>query len=851
MQEDVEDEARRGLRRSVAYDDERPPPLRGHAQTLQRIGTGISVMSHATAETGGSYGATTLGETGTQASNDSDMLNVSSAQSTVSEDADKGLNTAMLLYTNEKFGPVVVKMWKPMFRSRNFALRGVSLREEQETGFLNPLRKVFVMIFLISERRSTYQRTLLRDANFHAFVKRAHETEGMCILAVKLPVSGNVKKLNPQKLRLPEHFPPYKTWIPFHRRGAEQQDMKSEIWFRIEKRSNKARKRLLRVKSLLGLPGPLERNDLDEMTPNTREWLLQDFERWKASDDRVFVLMAYSGMGKSAFMNTVVKKYKVDVAAEIRLKGRLATDSSAKYLVQFIANQMGQSVKGFAKRKKRGGMQDQLEADREEAQLQEESVAQSFERLVCKRARAIAPQDPKIIYIDGLDHCQPADERDELIQVLSKWAEKTPSWLRLFVTSSPAFGIPQKLGHLTCVTLDMDDERNTEDLRIYASSVLKKLNTNMEKSVSKVIEESCGWFQYAKYLLDELTEQAQVQDGETDVLNVLTKLTPDTLLPRVRKDYKRHFSALLKFLKAQKLDYGNILAPIAAARVRVPLLAWRELTQMTANHDQFLRQYLVIEKGYIRLLHHSMRTWIESIDQGDLKVNLAEGHKVLAAWCFQIEKALQNSRNRVVQSIDEGEVNPNEQEVEEIPREAQQPEAEKQKKEQKQEQQRTEDQRQVERLDGEGEGNDQNEEGQPLEIKPIVREDFEEEDEGHREEKEKYRSQSGSFGGSLDFEENMHDGSEVYVHGEAEEGTGELQVSKEEGAEEGTGLGAFQHEANPMDTEMQERAEAVEIKQDRDRSSQRFAHGKCSVACKVSRSSPWNILAVQNKSFTT
>lgn len=820
MQEDEEEEAKRGLRaslrrslrRSFGDEDERFPPPNGHVQALQRHGTAVSIISHATAETGGSYGATTLGETGTQASNDSDqLLGASQPRGSISEDAEKGVNVALLLYSNEKYGPTVVKMWKPMFRSKKFALKGLSLRKEQEAGFLNPLRKVFVIIFLISERRSTFQRALLRDPKFHAFVKRAHEVEGMCMLAVKLPVSGNVKKLKPQKLRLPEHFPPYKTWIPFHRRGAEQQDMKTEIWARIEKRGNFARKRLLRVKSLLGLPGPLERNDLDEMTAGTREWLVQDFERWKTSDDRVFVLMAYAGMGKSAFMNTLVKKHKVDVAAEIRVKGRVATDSSAKYLVQFIANQMGQSVQAFPKRK-RGGMQDQLEADREEAQLQEESVAQSFERLVCKRARALPPQPTKIVFIDGIDHCQPADERDDLIDVLAKWTEKTPSWLKLFVASSPAFGVPEKLGHHTCVTIDMDDERNIEDLRIYANSVLRKLNINVEKSVSKVLEESCGWFKYAKYLLDELTEQAQVQDGDTDVLNVLTTLTPHILLPRVRRDYKSHFTALARFFKSQKLEYRNILAPIAAARVRVPLQAWRELTQMTVNLDQYLRRYLVIERGHIRLLHHSMRTWMESIEQGELKINIAEGHQMLAAWCFQIEKALQNSRNRVTAAIDDGEVNPNEQEVEEVPRESRS----------KREEQ------DPEGLEGEAEqGGEASEEGiarRRSESKPIEEEELMLE--SVQEMKQKSRTES--FGSSLETKEMVDDDEAVIMLvGEIQEGErGAAKLKEEHEREMREGGGSVQQEANPMETEVEEHEEAVEIMRDRDKLSQRFAHGK-------------------------
>ncbi|KAJ3034722.1 hypothetical protein HDV00_004768 [Rhizophlyctis rosea] len=273
------------------------------------------------------------------------------------------------------------------------------------------------------------------------------------------------------------------------------------------------------LKALLA-PADLEtmENDIDEVyrkrLPGTREWLLDDVERWvhDASSRSVFWLVASAGAGKSVVATCVIEKLRSlsILGGFFVCKFSRADRNSPAQLIRTVAFQLAVEYPVVAE-----CIQD-LEA-RKPGFVATANVYRAFQGLLMEPLAKLQSTTPKsfVIVIDALDECGKATspERKELLQALGNVA--LPPNVKLFITSRPEPDIREELESVDPYEIVLDEERNRADLLLYAKNRVKRKfprasDEDNAKRAEDLVEQSRGLFIWLYLAFEELRKTSDV-----------------------------------------------------------------------------------------------------------------------------------------------------------------------------------------------------------------------------------------------------------------------------------------------------------------------------------------------------
>jgi hypothetical protein len=245
-----------------------------------------------------------------------------------------------------------------------------------------------------------------------------------------------------------------------------------------------------------------------------------------------------------------------------------------------------------------------------------------------------------LIVIDGLDEVT-KDGRNELAQFLAEQFPRTPSWLRLLITSRPEPEVLQPLQDLNPYFLDANLPENLNDIRTYINYQFPSQYPLKELSINTILEKSEGLFLYVKGVLLDL------RDGELsfDRLNEL----PKGLAGKFFQFFTRRFSDIT--LYHQK--YRPLLEMIIAAKGPLPLKLGRAALNWGPYDFQInskgeacgtvvdpLSSIFPCKGGYIQPFHQSITNWLTDPKRaGNYCINKVEGQKCLADVCWDEYKS--------------------------------------------------------------------------------------------------------------------------------------------------------------------------------------------------------------------
>jgi hypothetical protein len=350
--------------------------------------------------------------------------------------------------------------------------------------------------------------------------------------------------------------------------------------------------------------------------------------RWLASRRQVLWITGEAGIGKSALAAWLCDR-RPEIAGAHYCRYGNASRSDRKALLS-LAWQLSTQLPDY---------QSRLNASDLDAVRAETNLRGLFDRLFVEPFNGLFPTSERsvVLLIDALDEAVARGTNDLASLIGADW-NRTPSWLRLIVTSRPhEAAINSALQSLDPWTVDAGREENREDIRTYLRRELRAFAGNhppKKATVEDILERSEGLFLYAWWVREELAAD------RLSLANV--EAFPRGLGGIYNQFFQRYFPDLREYAER----WRPVIETICAARQ--PLT----LDDLSAVFPEFyhaneitsgLGSLFPESGGRVRPFHQSVRDWVTRADRaGPYVVRVDKGHERLATegWRQYNEKSL-------------------------------------------------------------------------------------------------------------------------------------------------------------------------------------------------------------------
>ena len=363
-----------------------------------------------------------------------------------------------------------------------------------------------------------------------------------------------------------------------------------------------------------------------------RTWLFEAVEKWRNNaerDARLFWLMGAPGIGKSAFAAHLAHEYGRGTVIAVQFCDWKKPDHrDACRIIRTLAFQIATRLPDY--RKLLLTLPIMTELDRKNS-------AELFDGLLTNplKLSITGGRERYLIVIDALDEAgstsaQCGDGRNELVEVLARYAGQLPDWIGLVVTSRPEFDVTTPFQALKPFPFETKSAANSDDIRAYLRRELAAQLQNRpdaDRLVEQILEKSEGVFLYVESFCENIRKNYLSLDRPNDF--------PQGLAGKFYMDFQRYFPDLEKFRK----DVRPALRAVLAAREPLPV----EILQRLFNwQDEELRDFtrpiaslfpVIKESGQekIKPYHKSLADWLgDEAKAGTYFVSVVDGHRMLA-----------------------------------------------------------------------------------------------------------------------------------------------------------------------------------------------------------------------------
>jgi WD40 repeat protein len=352
-----------------------------------------------------------------------------------------------------------------------------------------------------------------------------------------------------------------------------------------------------------------------------RQWVFEAIREWLAAPplQRVFWICGSPGVGKTAISAILSSRY-LEVAALHLCKFGHAQKSDPRRVVTSLAYQLTTQLPDYEAR---------LAAMDVERLAMDDARTMFDNLLVQPLARINPPNRPIVILIDALDEAT-SDGRNDLASFIASEFPRTPSWLRLIITSRPEKAVTAPLQGLNPFILDTEREENLADLRTYLERELAALlqgRADTDSIVAGILERSEGVFLYAERVCSDI----RVGNLSLDRIDAFPRGLGEV--------FWQFFARQFPDLNGYKDRVRDPLMAVTAAREPLPLsylqrlFSWREV-----ELRDFVRSlgslFPVVSKGGVEVIqpyHRALTDWLtDESKAADYYASLADGHSILA-----------------------------------------------------------------------------------------------------------------------------------------------------------------------------------------------------------------------------
>ncbi|CAH3165524.1 unnamed protein product [Porites lobata] len=354
---------------------------------------------------------------------------------------------------------------------------------------------------------------------------------------------------------------------------------------------------------------------------------------------RVMVIAGNVGMGKSVIAAEISKRMQQDrrlLGSHFCQHNRMR-HRNPKVMLQSLACHVSYSLPEY-KEALVGQLSRNLGLD-----INDMETEDLFELLFEEPLNRLSdPGFTSLVVIDALDESE-YQGRNELLEVIAKYFNKLPIWIRFLVTTRPEINIWDSLKGLRPLLLEPNNEENVKDIRhLFERHLSHMLQVNNHESIlTELVEKSEGVILWAQLLVDFIKDNFSVLKWEH-----LDGTIPSGISSVYQSYFKRLETELCKELKMSEDMFLSLLSVIVASREPLPLgfvskflfpgkvssVVQRKISKAIAC----ISSLLPVQEGCIHFFHKSVRDWL--VDQScygkhSFSVLENEGHLILARLC--------------------------------------------------------------------------------------------------------------------------------------------------------------------------------------------------------------------------
>lgn len=358
-----------------------------------------------------------------------------------------------------------------------------------------------------------------------------------------------------------------------------------------------------------------------------RKGLTDYYDEWVKSNNRVLWLVGDAGIGKTAFVANL-STIRGDILAVHFCRYNDSERANPKRAIMSIAYYLSTQIPEYEQR-----LLELQDLDN----LIEKTTERLFEYLIVEPLRKVSYNgNTVVIVIDALDEAT-LDDRNELADIIAKDYDKTPSWIKVLVTSRREALLERKLAKFR--PIDFSDAKfndNESDIRGYFAIQLEPFlpkGKNGERILEKLVKKSEGIFLYAKTIVEEiLSGHLSVEDVDR---------FPDGLTG-IYFDYFERIFASTKTL-SYKQDIRPVMEVLCATSAPLSEDVLRNILDID-EYDfddicELIREMFPIRNGVIEPIHKSIVDWlVDPKRSGQYRASARRGHGKIADYYMEAYK---------------------------------------------------------------------------------------------------------------------------------------------------------------------------------------------------------------------
>ena len=354
---------------------------------------------------------------------------------------------------------------------------------------------------------------------------------------------------------------------------------------------------------------------------------------------RVMVIVGNAGMGKSVIAAEISKRMQQDrrLLGSHFCQHNKMRHRNPKVMLQSLACHLSYSLPEY-KEVLVKQLSRSLGLD-----INDMETEDLFELLFEEPLNSLSdPGFTSLVVIDALDESE-YQGRNELLEVIAKYFNKLPIWIRFLVTTRPEINIWDSLKGLRPLLLEPNDEENIKDIRHLFERSLRPMFqvSNHESILSELVQKSEGVILWAQLLVDFIKENFSVFKREH-----LDGTIPSGISSVYQSYFKRLETELCKELNMSEDMFLSLLSVIVASREPLPLgfvsnflfpgKVSSAVQRKVSKAIACISSLLPVQEGCIHFFHKSVKDWL--VDQSyygkhSFSVLENEGHLILARLC--------------------------------------------------------------------------------------------------------------------------------------------------------------------------------------------------------------------------
>ena len=354
---------------------------------------------------------------------------------------------------------------------------------------------------------------------------------------------------------------------------------------------------------------------------------------------RVMVIVGNAGMGKSVIAAEVSKRMQQDrrLLGSHFCQHNKMRHRNPKVMLQSLACHLSYSLPEYKE-----ALVEQLSRNLG-LDINDMETEDLFELLFEEPLNSLSdPGFTSLVVIDALDESE-YQGRNELLEVIAKYFNKLPIWIRFLVTTRPEINIWDSLKGLRPLLLEPNDEENIKDIRhLFERNLRPMFQVNNHESIlTELVQKSEGVILWAQLLVDFIKENFSVLKREH-----LDGTIPLGISSVYQSYFKRLETELCKELNMSEDMILSLLSVIVASREPLPLgfvsnflflgKVSSAVQRKVSKAIACISSLLPVQEGCIHFFHKSVKGWLvdqSSYGKHSFSVLENDGHLILARLC--------------------------------------------------------------------------------------------------------------------------------------------------------------------------------------------------------------------------